>query len=125
MATTKRDERGLTESIQLAVIWPLLMLVTLGVIQTGLWLHGRNVAQRAATAATDVARGSYGDAAEARNLATSLAQAGGLKQVKVDLSIGVQDVSVTVSAAAPTMLHVGLGRIAGTASAPRERVSRP
>lgn len=125
MASRPRDERGLTESVQFALIWPLLVLLTLGIIQTGLWLHGRNVAQRAATAATGVARGSYGDPAEARQLATSLARAGGLTDVNVDLSMGVREVTVSVSAAAPAILDVGLGRIRESASAPKERVTQP
>lgn len=125
MSAPRRNDRGLAESIQYALIWPLLMLVTLGIIQTGLWLHGRHVAQRAATAATDIARGSYGDAAEARELATSLARAGGLRNVDVAISVGSGDVTVSVSAAAPTILDVGLGRISETAFAPRERVTQP
>jgi hypothetical protein len=36
-----RDERGLSESVQWAVLWPALMLVTLGIIQAGIFLHGR------------------------------------------------------------------------------------
>lgn len=35
-----RDERGLSESVQHAVIFPVLMLLTLGVIQAGIWIHG-------------------------------------------------------------------------------------
>lgn len=125
MVAPLRGERGLSESAQFAVVWPLIVLLTLGIIQTGLWLHGRNVAQRAASAATDVARGTYGDATEARRLADDLARAGGLKDVAVDLTQGAQVVSVSVSAAAPTMIDVGLERIRESASAPRERVTRP
>ncbi len=125
MASLRRDERGLSESVQFALIWPLLMLVTLGIVQTGLWMHGRNVALRAASAATDVARGSYGDPAEARELATNLAKAGGLRAVDVELSVGAGEVTVVVSAVAPTMFEVGLGRINESASAPRERVTQP
>ena len=51
MPLRARDERGLSESTQWAVLFTLLMLVTLGLIQAGIVLHGRNVAQRAATAA--------------------------------------------------------------------------
>ena len=69
--------------MQFAVVWPLLALLTLGVIQAGLWLHGRNVAQRAAVVATDIARGSYGSVAEARRSAEQLTAAGGLTGVTV------------------------------------------
>ena len=32
----RRDERGLSESVQFAVVWPVLMLSTLGILQAGL-----------------------------------------------------------------------------------------
>jgi len=100
------------------------MLSTLGIIQAGVWVHGRNVAVRAADAAVDVARGSYGQTAEAHDRATRLATGGGLHDVQVTLTRGAAQVSVTVSAAAPTMLDLGLGRISETASAPVERVTQ-
>ena len=59
-AVSRGDERGMTESVQIALIWPLLLLVTLGVIQAGIWIHGRQVALRAAVAAVEVASGSAG-----------------------------------------------------------------
>lgn len=120
-----RNERGLSQSVQYAVILPTLMLATLGVIEAGIWIHGHNVAVRAADAAVDVARGSYGQPAEARDRANKLATAGGLRRVQVSVSRGADRVSVTVSAATPTILDLGLGRISETASAPVERVTQP
>jgi Flp pilus assembly protein TadG len=111
--------------VQFAVVWPLLVLLTLGIIQAGLWLHGRNVAHRAAAAAVDVARGSYGTPVEARRQAERLAAAGGLRSVTVDLSTGGAQVRATVSADAPTIVDIGAGRLRETASAPRERVTQP
>jgi Flp pilus assembly protein TadG len=125
MASPRRSERGLSESVQFAVVWPLLVLLTLGIIQAGLWLHGRNVAQRAAATAVDVARGSYGIPAEARRKAERLAAAGGLRSVTVDLSTGGVEVRATVSADAPTIVEIGAGRLHESASAPRERVTQP
>lgn len=125
MNRLRHDERGLSESVQLSVVFPLLMLLTLGIIQGGLWLHGRNVAHRAATAAVDVARGTYGSPAEARELAMSLAAAGGLRNVTVDVSAGGTQVLVVVRASAPVMLDLGLGGLTETAAAPRERVTQP
>ncbi|HYP44024.1 MAG TPA: TadE/TadG family type IV pilus assembly protein [Propionibacteriaceae bacterium] len=121
----RRDERGLSQSVQYAVITPTLMLVTLGSIQAGVWVHGHNVAVRAAQTGADVARGSYGGAGEAQDRAGTLAAAGGLRDVEVRVSRGPERVDVTVSARAPLILDVGLGRIAETASAPRERVTPP
>lgn len=121
----KTDQRGLSSSTQLAVVFPLLMLLTLGIVQAGLWLHARNVAQRAATAAVDVARGSYGTAGEGEQRARELATAAGLTDVVVHVDRGPQRVTADVSAHATLVLDLGLGRIEETASAPRERVSVP
>ena len=120
-----RGERGLTESAQYAVILPLLLLVTLGIIQAGVWLHGHNVAARAASAAVDVARGSFGSTAEAQEQAADLATAGGLLDVRVSVTRGAGRVTAAVSARAPVIFPVGLGRISETATAPLERVTPP
>jgi hypothetical protein len=121
----RTDERGLSSSTQLAVVFPLLMLLTLGIIQSGLWLHARNVAQRAATAAVDVSRGSYGTAGEGEQRARDLAAAAGLTDVVVHVDRGPQRVTAVVSAHATLVLDLGLGRIEETAAGPRERVSTP
>jgi len=120
-----RDERGLSESVQWAVLWPALMLLTLGIIQAGIFLHGRNVAQRAATAAVDAARGSYGSAADAQHLAANIAASAGLKDISVRVQRSGTTVTADVSATAPMIFDLRLGRISETASAPLERVTAP
>ena len=125
MQIRARDERGLSESVQWAVLWPLLMLLTLGIIQAGIFLHGRNVAQRAATAAVDVARGSYGSAADAEHLGESIASSGGLKSISVRVQRTGTTVTADVSAYPPMIFDLDLGRINETAVAPLERVTQP
>jgi Flp pilus assembly protein TadG len=120
-----RDERGLSESVQWAVLWPLLMLVTLGIIQAGIFLHGRNVAQRAATAAVDAARGSYGSTADAEQLGTTIASSGGLRSISVRVQRTATTVTADVSAYPPMIFDLALGRINETAAAPLERVTQP
>lgn len=115
----------MSQSVQYAVIMPTLMLATLGIIQAGMWIHGENVAARASNAAADVARGSFGTTSSAKEAATNLATAGGLSDVHVTVSRGAALVTVTVSARAPSILDVGLGRIEETAQAPLERVTQP
>jgi len=120
-----RDERGLSESVQWAILWPLLMLLTLGIIQAGIFLHGWNVAQRAATAAVDAARGSYGTASDAQRLAETIASSGGLEHISVRVQRTATSASADVSGNAPMIFDLGLGRITETATAPLERVTRP
>jgi uncharacterized membrane protein len=100
------------------------MLLTLGIIQGGIYLHGRNVAQRAAAAAVDAARGSYGSTAEARQIAQGIAQSGGLDGVAVRIDRGGTTVMAEVTGTAPAILDI-VSRIQETASAPLERVTRP
>jgi Flp pilus assembly protein TadG len=121
----RTDQRGLSSSTQLAVVFPLLLLLTLGILQAGLWLHARNVAQRAATAAVDVARGSYGTAGEGEQRARDLAAAAGLTDVVVHVDRGPQQVIADVSVTATLVLDLGLGTVEETASGPRERMSTP
>ena len=120
-----RDERGLSESVQWALLWPLLMLLTLGIIQAGIFLHGRNVSQRAATAAVDAARGSYGSAVEAEQLGATIAGSGGLRNISVHVQRTGTTVRADVSAYAPMIFDLDLGRIDETAAAPLERVTQP
>ncbi len=121
----RADQRGISESVQLALIWPLLLLVTLGVIQAGLWIHGRQVALRAATAAVDVATGREGSAAAAADLAGRIARSAGLGSVEVDVRTSPGEVRVVVSGRMPSLLDLPLGQIRESAAAPRERVSDP
>jgi len=125
MRRLTRSERGLSESVQYALIWPVLMLATLGIIQSGIWLHGRNVALRAASAAADIARGSYGTTADAAAVATRIAESGGLKQISVTVHRGPTSVTATVQAQAALILDLGLGSLTEGASTPVERVSQP
>ena len=118
-------ERGITDSAQFALIWPLLLLVSLGIIQAGIWIHGHNVANRAAHAAADAASGSYGSSAEARQIAEGIARSGGLTDVVVQVSTTATVAEVAVTGSAPSLLDLPLGRIHETASAPVERVTRP
>ena len=108
-----RDERGLSESAQWAVLFSLLMLVTLGIIQAGIYLHGRNVAQRAATAAVDAARGSFGTTAEAQQLAADIARGGGLEGVTVRITRGSSTVTAEVTGHAPSMIDIGIAQVHG------------
>jgi Flp pilus assembly protein TadG len=120
-----RDERGLSESVQWAILWPVVMLLTLGIIQAGIFLHGRNVAQRAATAAVDAARGSYGSATDAEHLGVSIASSGGLRNISVRVQRTGTTATADVSAYPPMIFDLDLGRINETAVAPLERVTRP
>ncbi|HLT60492.1 MAG TPA: TadE family protein [Microlunatus sp.] len=118
----RRSERGAAESIQVVLIWPVVLLATLGIIQGGLWLHGRNVAIRAATIAVDEARGVTGTTDRARSLAIDLATHSGLSEVEVSVIRDGDRAVARVAGRAPVILDLGFGRVDEQAVAPLERV---
>lgn len=121
----RQHDRGLSESIQYAVLVPVLMLAVLGMIQVGVWVHGRDVAGEAARLAVDETRGTRPDVAAAQAAALRVTAVGGLRDVDVRIDRGPDEVLVTVSAAAPTFFDLGLARLQEQATAPVERVTRP
>ena len=119
------NERGLAESTQWAVVMPVTLASLLGLIQTGVWLHGRTVAfEAAATAAALQAADSAPDRL-AERAARDLAGRGGLEEVDILTVFGLDTVSVTVTGRVPVFFDVGQGDLREEAVLPLERVSRP
>ncbi len=118
-------QRGLSNSVQWAVLFPLVMLCTLGVIQAGIWVHGRNVAIEAANTAADLSRGLGADDGSAQAAAQRVAAVGGLTDVNVSVVRGATRVDVTFTGRIPMFLDLGLGSITEHAHAPAERVTKP
>lgn len=111
--------------MQYALIFPALMLCTLGIVQSGMWVYGRHVASEAAHAAVDVARSADADTGSARTVALRIAMVGGLNQTSVSVERGTTEVRVAVSAQVPVILDLGLGMVTESAAAPVERVTVP
>lgn len=122
-AAPPRNQRGVNQSVSLALVTPLVLLAILGVVQAGLWMHANTVATRAAQAGADAARSLQGTDRGAIEVATRIAHGNGLDSVQVRARQGPEQVSVVVRAAAPLVL-VPL-TVEATATAPRERVSQP
>ena len=118
------NERGLAESTQWAVVVPVLLALVLGLVQVGIWLHGRSVAGQAAAAAADRFAGSD-DSAAAEAVARGVAERGGLAEVAVRASAAGELVTVTVSGRMPVFFDVGQSWVSESAVLPRERVRRP
>lgn len=125
MIMKQGSERGLSSSVQFAVLVPVLMLAVLGMIQVGVWVHARDVAGQAARLAVDETRGTQPDEAATRSAALRVTEVGGLRDVEIRIDRGPDQVRVTVSAAAPTFFDLGLDRLDEQAVGPVERVSRP
>ncbi|MGB2766466.1 MAG: TadE/TadG family type IV pilus assembly protein [Propionicimonas sp.] len=119
------NERGLSESTQWAIVMPALLALVLGLVQTGIWLHGRSVASQAAAAAADVRAVGRQFQAEAEAVAAEIAHSGGLTEVTVSTSERHGRVQVTVSGQTQVFFDVGQSRIVEHAVLVEERVTSP
>lgn len=120
-----RDQRGMSGSVQWALLVPLLLLCVLGVIQTGLWLYGRTVASHAAIAAAEEGALLGATTADARALGTEIATGGGLTDLQVHVVVDAADARATVRGRMPTFLDLGQTQVREQATRPREQVTRP
>jgi len=119
-----RDQRGLSDSVQWTVLTPVLLLAVLGTIQAGILMHGHNVAENAAQAAAQ-AESAYQAGGTGTEQALAIAESGGLVDTHVAVRRGPTRVEVEVTARIPIFLDIGQSRVAETASAPIEQVTRP
>lgn len=115
------NERGLAESTQWALVLPTLLALLLGLVQTGVWVHGRSVATQAANAAADAA--AIGQPPEPA--VAGITGRGGLRDVAVRTSRSARTITVTVSGRVPTFFDLGQGQVSGHAVLPVEQVSPP
>lgn len=120
-----RSSRGLSESVQTAVLLPFVLMTILGIIQGGLWLHGRTVASDAAVAAAEHAALLDASVADARALGARVASRGGLVDVQIVLSRSEASVAATVTGRVPGLVEGPPTRVTGQSHRPRERVTGP
>ncbi len=95
-----RDEAGLSESLHIALLLPLIITVLLGAISVGLHAQARTGAREAATAVAQV-RAVGRSEAEARHAGQRVADSADLHDVRITLQQQGPDLSVTVHAIAP------------------------
>lgn len=118
-------DRG-ESSIQMAIIFPFVILVTIAVVQAAMWVHARNIALTAAREGVAAAR-TYqapegAGAGRARETLDRIAGSS-LNQSTVSTSGSTTaEVRVTVTGNAPSMIPgiAGLS-VSQSAGAPRER----
>lgn len=121
---SRYGERGMSTSIQWALLMPLVLMIVFAIIQIGLWAHGRTVAANAATAAAEeAALLSAGPGAV--DLGLRIASDGGLVDVAVRIGGSTEEVTASVSGKMPTFIDVGQTRVVEQVSRPKERVTVP
>ncbi|PPG77497.1 TadE protein [Rathayibacter rathayi] len=125
--TPGENERG-SATLENIIIWPAVMIFLFGVFQVSLWLHARDVAHGAATAAYYEARTLNGTA-EAAQTAGSNAVAtaeGAINGANISVSRTPETVSVTVSGVTSLIIPGWPGSfVSETVTGPVERYVAP
>ena len=125
-----RAARGDTGSatLELAVLFPIVLLLLFGAIQGALYFHGRNVAMAAAEQGVRAARADGQTAragtaaAQARQVLADTDELDNLSELRIAPDVGADTVRVTVSARTVSLLPGVAGpRIGQSASGPIER----
>ena len=121
MGRRVRDERGMT-TIQVAILFPVVLFWIMLIVQYGLWWHAKQVANAAAAEAVDAAQVSTGSARDGEDAAASyLAQSGNLDNLTVTVSREPTVVTVEVRGDAPQLVPGFAWSVTARSTAPVER----
>ena len=116
-----KASRGMAESVQWALLAPLVVGCVVGIIGVCLWLAGRSTAQDAAFAGAEAGAVFGADSGRAVEVATRVAQESGLVDVVVQAQVVDGQLVVDVSARVPTFLPTGADPwVHGRATRPQE-----
>ena len=110
MGHRARDERGMT-TIQVAILFPVVLFWIMLIVQYGLWWHAKQVANAAAAEAVDAAQVS----------SSYLAQSGNLDNVTITVSREPTAVTVEVHGDAPQLVPGFEWAVTARSTAPVER----
>ncbi|MET7621938.1 TadE family protein [Streptomyces sp. NPDC005408] len=114
----------------MAIVFPFIILLTIAVVQVGMWFHARNIALTAAREGVSAGRAYQASpsdgAARAREALTRIA-GDSLRDSGVSTAGSTADtMQVTVTGTAPSMLPGISGlRVSQSASGTRERWTTP
>ncbi|MGH9211734.1 MAG: TadE/TadG family type IV pilus assembly protein [Acidimicrobiales bacterium] len=119
----RRGDRGST-TVEVAVLLPLMMLLVMVIVQTGLWFHTRAVMATAANKGLDAARVDGGTPAEGEQATEDfLSHAGALREPSIDIDRGADTTEVTVSGQVVSLIFGAPISITVTVEAPTEQVT--
>ena len=119
--TRLRDERGMT-TIQVAILFPAVLIWLMLIVQYGLWWHAKQVANAAAAEAVDAAQVQESSAADGESAAASyLAQSGSLTGVTITVDRPPTVVVAEVRGDAPQLVPGISWSVTARSEAPVER----
>lgn len=125
MDRRQRDDHG-AATLELVVVFPIVLLIIFAVVQGALYYHGKNIALAAAQEGVRVARAENGSATEGSSTARRFFQQAGGSEVLLGMGVrsrrGATEASVTVTGTSLSVLPGVSGfRVSQTAEGPVER----
>lgn len=121
MRTRGDPERGAVAT-ELAILMPVLILLTLLPVQVGLWWHAKQAAQVAAEEALDAAQPPAATRVDGIAGAEAvLGQAGNLTNASIDIERTAEEVIVTVRGDLGFSIFPGAWAVSANAQGPTER----
>ena len=113
-------DRGLSQSVQWALLTPLIVLMISGVVQAAVVLQAHQIAKSAAMAGAEAEAWYGAPAGSGAAVAQRSAVGAGLREVTVRVTRSSGVATVTVSGSADLFLDFGQGRVSRTAVMPLE-----
>ena len=115
-----RAERGLSSSVQWALLAPLVLLTVLGLIQAGVVLHARTTVRQAAMAAAESEAVLGSQPGRSRAIVDRMVAPVGMEQVTTSITRSRGSVTVVVAGRAPLFFDIGMAGVSATAVMPME-----
>ncbi|MFG2885726.1 TadE/TadG family type IV pilus assembly protein [Streptomyces sp. NPDC048297] len=122
LADVRRSDRGAL-SLELSMIVPLAFLMLFGLIQGGIWFHGRSVAHHAAQQALDAQRvyGAPDGAGQEAGHEFLAGMGGSLANPQIHVNAGADTVSVQVEGDVIMLVPGWRVHVSQTVQAPVEK----
>ncbi len=109
-------------TVQIAILFPAVLLWLLLIVQYGLWWHGKQVAAAAAAEAIDAAQAPDGSEEDGTQAAQRfLAGSGNLSDVTISVSRGPEEVTAEVQGRAPQLIPGFTWSVTSRSHGPIER----
>lgn len=119
----RHGSRG-NASMELAIIFPVILLLIFGTLQLVIHLNARNTAQAASAACAESARRLGSGPEEGRRAADNVLRASGsLHEATVSITPSATQISCTVRGRVNRLVPVGPSTTEMTAVMPRERLT--
>lgn len=111
-----------SSTTELVLVMPVVLLAVMLIVQTGLYLHARQVVEAAAQEALAAAKGEAATADLGTQAGeTFLVEAGGVRDAVIEVTRSGTQVSVAVTAVAPNVLPLAVWQVSSSVTGEVER----